>query len=540
MVGMAREDAEVNESERDPINGRVSNDARESQADEQTNAQTPSKVYAVDEALDSMGFGLFQALMLAYTGVAWMGDGMEMLVLSFLGPSSHCEWGVSPSEQSALSSAVFFGMMLGAPLWGAVADNHGRKYAFFATAFATFAFGVASALAPMYWALLLARALVGFGLGGVPIAFSLFLEFLPSEGRGKWGVVIELFWTFGSITEAGLAWAILPHYSWRVLVVASATPLLLLISAYPIIPESAHFLSSKGRVNEATRVLVRIATFNRKELPYGKLLPAKTEDSGFKLRDVKKLLRKDRRTTTSLVWTIFFGVAFSYYGLVLLATELQLVSEGPDSNKCEPHSAAVMSTDGYFSIFLTAIAEIPGLLLAGILVDTIGRKKSLMVLMLTCSVCFFLLCVDREIAGKEALQAFQFAARATAMGSFTLSYVYVAEVYPTSLRSLGTGFANSFARIGGMLAPLCAVELLEFNEKRAALITFGVCAVAVAGCALALPYETMGKSMGDDAEEEEESVAQQHKENIEGTSLQGIEMQERKRTNGATMDGHQI
>ena len=485
--------------------------------------------YSVDEALDRMGFGVFQMLMLLYTGVAWMGDGMEMLVLSFLGPSAHCEWGISPGEQSALSSAVFLGMMVGAPLWGAVADNHGRKYAFFATAFATFAFGLASAVAPMYWSLLLARALVGFGLGGVPIAFSLFLEFLPSEGRGKWGVVIELFWTFGSITEAGLAWAILPSYSWRVLLVASATPLIVLISAYAILPESAHFLSAKGRVEDATVVLRRIATFNRKQLPRGRLLPARTEDTGFKLRDVTKLLRHDRRVTTSLVWTIFFGVAFSYYGLVLLATELELASEGPDGNKCKPHSAARLDAEGYRSIFLTAIAEIPGLMLAGILVDTVGRKKSLMVLMSICGLCFFLLCFDPDIIGNSALTGFQFAARATAMGSFTLSYVYVAEVYPTSVRSLGTGFANSFARIGGIIAPLCAVQLLEFGEKQAALVVFGLIAIFVAGCALMLPYETMGMAMGDDSEEEEEQAAEQHERNKELATKgdAGLELQQR-------------
>lgn len=139
--------------------------------------------YGVDDALDYMGFGALQLLMLAYTGIAWMGDGMEMLVLSFLGPSAHCEWGISPEQESALSSAVFLGMMIGAPLWGGISDVQGRKHAFFATAFATFAFGMASAVSPSYWALLVSRALVGFGLGGVPIAFSLFLEFLPSAGK---------------------------------------------------------------------------------------------------------------------------------------------------------------------------------------------------------------------------------------------------------------------------------------------------------------------------------------------------------------------
>lgn len=43
--------------------------------------------YTVDEAVDKMGFGKYQALMFLYTGLAWTGDAMEMSILAFLGPS---------------------------------------------------------------------------------------------------------------------------------------------------------------------------------------------------------------------------------------------------------------------------------------------------------------------------------------------------------------------------------------------------------------------------------------------------------------------
>ena len=53
------------------------------------------------------------------------------------------------------------------------------------------------------------------GLGGVPVAFSLFMEFIPTKQRGFWLVVIEFFWTIGSITEGGLAWLVMPSLGWR-------------------------------------------------------------------------------------------------------------------------------------------------------------------------------------------------------------------------------------------------------------------------------------------------------------------------------------
>ncbi len=52
-----------------------------------------------------------------------------------------------------------------------------------------------SAMSPSYWFLLLTRALVGFGLGGASVIFSLFMEFTPASRRGFWLVFVEFFWT---------------------------------------------------------------------------------------------------------------------------------------------------------------------------------------------------------------------------------------------------------------------------------------------------------------------------------------------------------
>lgn len=80
------------------------------------------------------------------------------------------------------------------------------RFGFFATAVLTFVAGVLSALSPNYYSLLLFRALVGVGLGGGPVVSSWFMEFVPSPNRGLWMIIVSLFWTFGSVAEATLAW----------------------------------------------------------------------------------------------------------------------------------------------------------------------------------------------------------------------------------------------------------------------------------------------------------------------------------------------
>lgn len=62
-----------------------------------------------------------------------------------------CDWGLSPSHESLLSSAVFLGTMVGANAWGMVADAHGRRLGFTCTALFIFVFGLLSALAPSFW-----------------------------------------------------------------------------------------------------------------------------------------------------------------------------------------------------------------------------------------------------------------------------------------------------------------------------------------------------------------------------------------------------
>ena len=61
-----------------------------------------------------------------------------------------CQWSLTPSQQSWLSSVVFLGFLVGAYCWGLLADERGRKVGFLVPAFLTCAAGLASALAHNY------------------------------------------------------------------------------------------------------------------------------------------------------------------------------------------------------------------------------------------------------------------------------------------------------------------------------------------------------------------------------------------------------
>lgn len=460
----------------------------------------------MDDAIEFMGFGTFQAFVLVYAGMAWVADAMEMMLLSFVGPAVQKSWDLSPSEESMITSVVFIGMMFGAYFWGALSDLKGRRSGFLFTAIVTFCAGLLSAFSPNYYILLLLRGLVGVGLAGGAVITSWFLEFIPTSNRGLWMVLISVFWTFGTVAEALLAWAVMPSLGWRWLLGLSSVPLLVLLVFYPFVPESPRYLAAKGKAEEALEVLKKVAHVNQKSLPVGQLYQENAiavQEVGRKdlvneaVRLIKALFSSSMIRSTLLLWLVFFANAFTYYGLVLLTTQLsgQTASCGAAVNAVQSMGE---STDLYKGALVTSFAELPGLLVSAAIVDRFGRKKSMSVLFLVCGTA--LLPLIQPLAANTTIFLL-FLARACITGTFTIVYIYAPEVYPTELRATGLGIANSFARIGGVLCPLVAVELVKNCQLPLAVTLFVAVPILGAVTVALLPIETKGRLLTDTVEE---------------------------------------
>lgn len=471
--------------------------------------------YTVDDALIAMGFGKLQYLVLAYAGMAWVSEAMEMMILSFVGPAVKYAWNLSSAQESLITTVVFAGMLVGAYSWGLVSDKYGRRNGFVFSAIVTCAAGLLSAAAPNFIVLLVARCLVGLGLGAGPVLLTWFLEFVPAPSRGTWMVLFQAFWTVGSITEAALAWIIMPKLGWRWLLGLSVLPSFILLVFYFVTPESPRYLCLKGRKKEALEVLEKISRINGKELPPGVLVsdmelqqrnfPQKDgagEEGAVTPKDAemsiiksfKVLLSRKLAPTTLLLWIVFFGNAFAYYGLVLLTTQLN-----NKDNLCN-HSTPVHKTQNsvadinYKDVFITSFAELPGLIIAGILIDRLGRKYSMAVMFAACSIFLFPLVVPRS---EVATTILMFGARAAIMGTFTIAFIFAPEIYPTSVRNTGFGTASAIARVGGMVSPYVAVALVQGCHKMAAVLFFAGVVLASAISVLLIPYETKGQELTD-------------------------------------------
>lgn len=157
------------------------------------------KPISIDDAVESLGMGGFQYRILFAAGLCFAADSMEVLLLSFLAVVLKAVWGLSDDQTATITSSVFVGALLGTLTLGYLGDRLGRKPVFTLTAGIICISGFLTAVANDYWTLLFFRFLVGFGVGGLTVPFDTLAEFVPNSHRGSNLLLIEYFWTAGTI-----------------------------------------------------------------------------------------------------------------------------------------------------------------------------------------------------------------------------------------------------------------------------------------------------------------------------------------------------
>ena len=424
-------------------------------------------------------------------------------------------WDLTSSQESMLTTVVFLGSLIGSGIWGAAADRIGRRRTLLVIGTATFLFGAASAFSQSYGMLIFFRGSLGLCLGGFAVAFSYFMELLPTEARGKWGVLMESWWTVGSMFEALLAWIVFASGgSWRMLVGLSSAPLLLVILSFRILPQSPRYLIISDRRDTAEDVLKRAAELNGKSSDFSlAALPAdaSSPEKSLGLRETLRILFSPRfARTTTFLWFMWFSVALAYYGVVLMTTSLMSTFDEDElSNsttpKCElgGHNIPFVKED-YTDVFVASVSEFPGLILAIIFVDRIGRRKSQFASFGLCGVFLFLMAILPSSRGLDTFLLFF--ARMFINAAFLIIYLYTPEVYPTAIRTSGLGAAFAFARLGGMLSPFVGQNLVENGKAVAAQLIMCACCIVSAIASMALRVETAGVALQDTASTDVELV----------------------------------
>ncbi|XP_067907148.1 putative transporter SVOPL isoform X2 [Heterodontus francisci] len=459
--------------------------------------QAPKKTYTVEEAVETIGFGRFHVLLLCIMGSTNVAEAMEIMLLAVISPVIRCEWRLEEWQVAMVTTMVFLGFMSCSWIWGYFADRYGRwKVLLLVTVWSSYYSGLTSFAHTYGWFVFL-RSMVGCGVAGQSQGFILMTEFMPSKYRGRILPLGQIFWLMGSTIEILLAYLIIPTLGWRWLVRISTIPSIILLVVFKCIPESARYDVSEGNTRVAMQTLNYIAKMNRSCLPQGSLMETQTAKRG----RIFDLIDAEYRRTTLQSWFIWLGTAFAYYGLVLTSSELlennPLCGTAGGNEVSDVHNSLeschckMFESADYQTMVISTLGEFLFIPFSPFIIETLGRRHSL-ALTLGASGIFFLFlnfCSSRAV-----LTTLLFVLRALVSANFTIIYIYTAEVYPTTIRSLGLGSCSSMARIGAMVAPFVAQVLLG-TWPVTALCFFSAVCIICSILAFTLPIETQGRAM---------------------------------------------
>ncbi|AOV02611.1 MFS transporter [Delftia sp. WSY_4] len=401
-----------------------------------------STYISVEKGIQTAGVGKFQYRLFVIFGLVWLADAMQVLSIGFSAPSIAKTFGKTVPEALQTGTFFFIGMLIGAFVFGRLADRIGRRpVLMMAVVIDAFA-GVASAFAPEFAWLLVLRFITGIGVGGtLPVDYTMMAEFLPSDRRGRWLVLLESFWAVGTIFLAILALVAVSwgDDAWRVIFFVTGLPALIGVVLRFYIPESPMFLNRNGKSEEARKVLQRVAKVNGTTADIPALQPEKQERKSI-LALFNGGLRR-RSLSLFLAWAL---ISIAYYG-VFVYLPVKLSSEG----------FAFMR--GQVFLVVLALVQLPGFALSAYGVERWGRKPTLIGFLLLSAVgCMFYSLGSSPfvVIGSTLLMSFSL------LGTWGALYAFTPEVYPTDLRASGMGMAGAVARFGGLFAPAIIAPIM--------------------------------------------------------------------------------
>ncbi|KAL1764144.1 solute carrier family 22 member 13, partial [Sigmodon hispidus] len=331
--------------------------------------------------------------------------------------------------------------------------------------------GVATAFVPSFELYMVLCFMSATAVAGYMMSTMIFVsEWVGPSWRTKTMVLAQSNFALGLMVLAGLAYGV---RSWRLLQIIGTTPVFLLIFYFWVLPESPRWLLSRGRVEEAKRLIQKAASVNRRPLSpelLSQLVPEKTGPSGNAL----DLLRHPHlRKVTLILIAVWFVDSLVYYGLGFQVGDFGL--------------------DIYLTQLIFGAVELPARFLSIFMMEKLGRKWSLLgSLTLAGVMCIIIIFIPAGLPTVVTVLAV--VGKFASSSAFTISYVYTAELFPTIIRQTGMGFVSIFSRIGGIISPL--VMLLEQYHKAIPMFIFGSFPIG-AGLLCALLPETRGQTLKD-------------------------------------------
>lgn len=395
----------------------------------------------VEQFIEKAKFNKFHLMLLFWGLVLMIFDGFDLVIYGAVVPSIMEEWEISAFQAGRLGSYTLFGMMLGALIFGTLADILGRKNIILFCVFIFSLFMLLSGLAPTPEIFGIIRFITGLGLGGMmPNVIGLIGEYSPNGLRSRMIAIIMTGFSLGGVLVAFLSLFMIPNFGWKSVFFFGALPIMFLPFLAISLPDSLSKLVDKDDKKGIQKILIKLNENYQPSKNEIFVLNKQNENSS----PVKSLFIKNRALLTVMIWMIYAMSLLMLYGLNTWLPKFMTEAGFPLGSS--------------LSFLLTLnIGATVGSILMGWIADQWGIGKSLILFFLIASVTIASLGYAMNMTILYILVAI---AGAATVGTQNLTHSYTSLFYPVTIRSTALGWALGVGRIGAILGPIIGGVLL--------------------------------------------------------------------------------
>ncbi|KAJ1363753.1 hypothetical protein KIN20_023683 [Parelaphostrongylus tenuis] len=359
----------------------------------------------------------------------------------------------------------------------------GRKKVFYLAIIIEIFCGLMMTVVPTWWLFAILKGGTGLAHPGIfSVGLVLATEFLGTRYRKLGSITEGVFYAIGEILLAGLAYAITDY---RLLQAAIALPSLVFISYWWLVPESARWLVTKERYEEADVILKKAARINGTCVPerwWDKLQSVQNnKQQALSVIDLVRTPNMRKRTLVCCYkWLV---ITMVFYGLTM--------------------KSDLFGGSLHLNFAISALVEIPALFLIYVLIDRIGRRQIVAGGLLIAGLSL----IASWIVGDDVHFYWRIMQMMIAKGAVSVSidsmYTYTFELFPTVIRNTAVGCCSMAARIGAVSSSYIVLWLVDSYGELAMVVPFTIFSITAALSILVFLPETMNKDLPESISEVE-------------------------------------
>ena len=417
------------------------------------------------DVVETQERGWFPAALFLMCCLVMLVDGFNQQSLNYAAPAIIEDWGVPAALMTGLVADInILGWMIGAVAFTMLADKIGRRKAILLAVFVFSIFTFALSFTTNIVQLSIVRFISALGIGGgMPMAISLVADYAQTKTRGLKITLLYLGYTIGSSGGGFLAAALTVNYGWKaIFFVGGIASLLIGFVLVIALPESVRFLVLKQGSKE------RIIAYARKLKPHAGFAP----DTHFFIQEtpkkgvpLKHLFTDGRAAMTFFLWlALGFSFVTHFFLSASLATLLSKVSHHMSIPQAQMTSALFQMGAGFAWC-------------VGWLLD----KRGIVIITLIMLLGAFPVAALGVVNGDAMTIILALASGILVLGGGIGINAVSGMVYPTAIRSTGTGAAFAAARIGALMGPAIAGYLISLQAPLQTIFLIAALPMLAAG-----------------------------------------------------------